>query len=216
MKTLNVVSLALCLGGVLSGCAAAQRAMPGTLSDANVVSVLDTIDVSEIEAAQLAKQKASNPAVRAYASRLIDEHAANMLQTLRLANQRGLQPEKPRLAAGVESAHQKTMDELRKKSGRDFDRAYLDYQVTMHQQAIKPVQDTANSVEDTRLKQHLIQTRPDLMSHLTGRETSSGKPWPGNIDVAFLSASSRWKLSAVETKLGAGHRLRYPSGSLSS
>ena len=30
------------------------------------------------------------------------------------------------------------------------------------------VEDTANSVEDTRLKQHLIQTRPDLMSHLTG------------------------------------------------
>ena len=30
------------------------------------------------------------------------------------------------------------------------------------------VDDTANSVEDTRLKQHLIQTRPDLMSHLIG------------------------------------------------
>lgn len=83
-----------------------------------------------------------------------------MQQTLQLANRRGLQPEKPRLAAAVESTHQKTMDELRKKSGRDFDRAYLDYQVTMHQQAIKLVEDTANSVEDTRLKQHLIQTRP--------------------------------------------------------
>lgn len=168
MKVLTVVSLALCLGGLLSGCAAAQRAMPGTLSDGNVVSVLDTIDVSEIEAAQLAKQKASNPAVRAYASHLVDEHTANMQQTLQLANRRGLQPEKPSLAAAVESTHQKTMEELWKKSGRDFDRAYLDHQVTMHQQAIKLVQDTANSVEDTRLKQHLIQRRPDLMSHLTG------------------------------------------------
>jgi putative membrane protein len=168
MNSLKLVSLALCLGGLLSACAAAERAMPGTLSDANVVSVLDAIDVTEIEAAQLAKQKASNPAVRAYASRLVDEHTANMQQTLQLANRRGLQPDKPRLAAAVETTHQKTMDELRKKSGRDFDRAYLDYQVTMHQQAIQLVQDTANSVEDTRLKQHLIQTRPDLMSHLTG------------------------------------------------
>ncbi len=167
MKTLKVASLALCLGSLLSGCAAAERAMPGTLSDANVVSVLDAIDVSEIEAAQLAKQKASTPAVRAYAARLVDEHTANMQQTLQLANRRGLQPEKPRLAAAVESTHQKTMGELRKKSGRDFDRAYLDYQVTMHQQAIKLVEDTANTVDDTRLKQHLIQTRPDLMSHLT-------------------------------------------------
>ena len=168
MKSLKVLSLALCLGGLVSGCAAAQRAMPGTLSDANVVSVLDTIDVSEIEAAQLAKQKASNAAVRTYAARLVDEHTTNMQQTLQLANKRGLQPEKPSLAAAVERTHQKTMDELRKKSGRDFDRAYLDYQVAMHEQAIKLVQETANSVEDTRLKQHLMQTRPDLMSHLTG------------------------------------------------
>jgi putative membrane protein len=89
-----------------------------------------------------------------------------MQHTIQLANRRGLQPEKPRLAAAVESTHQKTMDELRKKSGRDFDRAYLDYQVTMHQQAVKLVEDTANSVEDTQLKQHLIKTRPDLMRHM--------------------------------------------------
>jgi putative membrane protein len=106
--------------------------------------------------------------VRAYASRLIDEHTEKMQHTLELAKRRGLQPEKPRLAAAVEGTHKKTMEELRKKSGRDFDRAYLDYQVTMHQQAVKLVEDTADTVEDTRLKQHLIKLRPDLMSHLTG------------------------------------------------
>jgi putative membrane protein len=175
MKALNIVSLAFCLGGLLSGCAAAERAMPGTLSDANIVSVLDTIDVSEIEAAQLAKQKASNPAVRSYAARLVDEHTEKMQHTIQLANRRGLQPEKPRLAAAVESTHQKTMDELRKKSGRDFDRAYLDYQVTMHQQAVKLVEDTANSVEDTQLKQHLIKTRPDLMRHMAAARDLQGQ-----------------------------------------
>ena len=109
-KRMNLVSLALCLGGLLSGCAAAERAMPGTLSDANVVSVLDAIDVSEIEGAQLAKQKAASPAVRAYASRLVDEHTAKMQQTLQLANRRGFQPDKPRLAVAVETTHQKTME----------------------------------------------------------------------------------------------------------
>ena len=55
-----------------------QRAMPGTLSNANVVAVLNTIDTSEIEAAQLAKQKASSQAVRTYAARLIDDHTDMM------------------------------------------------------------------------------------------------------------------------------------------
>jgi len=168
MKTLKMVALALCLGSLMAGCAAAERAMPSTLSDPNIVSVLDTIDVSEIEAAQLAKQKASSPAVRSFAARLANEHTENMQKTLQFANRTGIQPQKPRLAAAMESTHQKTMEELKKKSGRDFDRAYLDYQVTMHQQAVKLVEDTADSVDDARLKQHLIKTRPDLISHLTG------------------------------------------------
>jgi putative membrane protein len=167
MRAVNVVFAALCLGGLLSGCAAAQRAMPGTLSTANIVSVLDTIDVSEIEAAQLAKQKASSPAVRDYAARLVSEHTETMQKNLQLAHRLRVQPEKPQLASSLESTHRNTMEELGKKSGQDFDRAYLDYQVTMHEQAVKLVEDTAKSVDDTRLKQHLIRTRPDLMSHLS-------------------------------------------------
>jgi putative membrane protein len=167
MKALNVVSLVFCIGVLLAGCAAAQRAMPGTLSNANVISVLDTIDVSEIEAAQLAKQKASSPAVRKLADRLVDEHTEEMQKTLQLAKRMKIQPEKPQLASSMESTHRETMEELRKKSGPDFDRAYLDYQVTMHEQAVKLVEDTANSVDDTRLKQHLKQTRPELVGHLS-------------------------------------------------
>ena len=166
MKVVNAVLLVLCIG-LISGCAAAQRAMPGTLSDANVISVLDTINVSEIEAAQLAAQKASSPAVRRFAARLVDEHTEKMQTTVQLANRMRVTPDKPQLASSLESTHRETMQELRKKSGRDFDRAYLDYQVTMHEQAVKLVEDTANSVDDARLKQHLIRTRPDLSSHLS-------------------------------------------------
>ena len=167
MRAVNLVFVTLCLGTLLSGCAAAQRAMPGTLSNANVVAVLDTIDVSEIEAAQLAKQKASSPAVRSFAANLVEQHTESMQKNLQLAKQMRVNPEKPRLASAVESTHQKTMEELRKKSGQDFDRAYIDYQVTMHEQAVKLVEDTAHSVDDPRLKQQLVQTRPDLISHLS-------------------------------------------------
>jgi putative membrane protein len=141
--------------------------MPGTLSDANIISLLDTINVSEIEAAQLAKEKASSGYVRSFAASLVKDHTENMQNNVQFANRMRVNPEKPRLASALESTHQKTMEELRKKSGRDFDRAYIDYQVAMHEQAVKLVEDTANSVDDTRLKQHLIKTRPDLITHLS-------------------------------------------------
>ncbi|MDF2460022.1 MAG: exported protein of unknown function [Nitrospira sp.] len=167
MRAVNMVFVTLCLGGLLSGCAAAQRAMPGTLSSANVVSVLDTIDVSEIEAAQLAKEKGSSPVVRSFAASLVEAHTENMQNNLQFAKRMRINPEKPRLASALESTHRNTMEELHKKSGQDFDRAYVDYQVAMHEQAVKLVEDMANSVDDTRLKQHVIKTRPDLITHLS-------------------------------------------------
>ena len=167
MRVVNMVFVTLCLGSLLSGCAAAERVMPGMLSSANIVSVLDTIDVSEIEAAQLAKEKASSPAVRSFAANLVTEHTETMQKNLQLAKQMRINPEKPQLASAVESTHRKTMEELRKKSGQDFDRAFIDYQVAMHEQAVKLVEDTAKSTDDLRLKQRLAQTRPDLINHLS-------------------------------------------------
>ena len=50
--------IAIMGGAVLSGCSLFQWAMPGvTLSDANVLAMLDTINMGEIESAKLAQQK---------------------------------------------------------------------------------------------------------------------------------------------------------------
>jgi predicted outer membrane protein len=54
------------------------------------------------------------------------------------------------------------MDDLRKLTGRDFDRAYIAYQITMHQEAVKLVKETATSTENLALKQHLALATPDL------------------------------------------------------
>ena len=51
MRTLANLTMTLSIGGLLFGCAAMERALPSTLSDANLVSVLLTLDVHEIEVA---------------------------------------------------------------------------------------------------------------------------------------------------------------------
>lgn len=161
---LGLVTIALC--GLTAGCGMAQRAMPGTMSEANVVAVLNTIDASELEAAQLAKQKAQSSEVRNYATRLVDEHTDMMAKNRQVANRINVQPENPALASTIKNTHQEAMEELRKKSGTDFDRSYIDYQVQMHEQAVSLVEKTADSADNARLKQHLMSMRPDLQSHL--------------------------------------------------
>jgi putative membrane protein len=167
MKPLTTV-MAIVAGAVLSGCSWFQWAMPGaTLSDANVLAMLDTINLSEIDAAALAKEKAASEEVRAFASRMLNEHTMMMQETRQLAQRINVKSDTPALASTVGKTHQETMEELRKTSGPDFDHAYLKYQIKMHEQAIDLIQDTASSVENSRLQQHLRQARPDLESHLS-------------------------------------------------
>jgi putative membrane protein len=153
---------------VLSGCSLFQWAAPGaTLSDANVLAMLDTISVGEVDAAQLAQRKASSEQVRTFASRMLNEHSTMIQDTRQLAQRINVHSKTPALASTIGETHRKTMEELRTLSGREFDQAYLKYQIKMHEQAIDLVQDTAGSVENSVLRQHLIKTRPDLESHLS-------------------------------------------------
>lgn len=166
MSRAHAVLLAVAGSALLSGCAAAERAMPGTLSQSNVVALFDTIDKNEIEAAQLATQKASSPAVRDYAERMMSDHTAMLEKRRQLITRLNIQPESPRLAWAMTDTHRETLGELRKKSGQEFDQAYLKSQVAMHEQAIKLALETSASAGNSRLKQHLMDAGPELHSHL--------------------------------------------------
>lgn len=165
MKPLTIV-ITLAGGVILYGCSFFQWAMPGaTLSDANVLAMLDIINLSEIDSADLAKEKASSDLVRTFASRLLNEHTAMMQETRQLAQQINIDPQMPKLASMVGKRHQEKMEELRRMSGADFDQAYLKYQIKMHEQAIDLVEHTADYVDNRRLHDHLKGARQDLLTH---------------------------------------------------
>jgi len=171
MKPLTSV-LAVVSAAVLAGCSLFQSAMPGTtLSDANVLAMLETINISEIDAAHLAQQKASAEQVKTYASRMLSEHSTMVQETRQLGHRIDVRPDPPALASTMGTTHQKAMEQLRTLSGRDFDQAYLKYQIKMHEQAIDLVQNTAGSVDNSLLRQHLTKARPDLDSHLLQART---------------------------------------------
>jgi putative membrane protein len=162
----SMLVLSIAGGLILSGCSLLW-AMPGaTLSDENVLAMLDTIDRSEIGAAQLAQQKASSEEVKGFASLMLKEHIVMSQSTRQLAQLINVRLEPPVIASTTEKANQKMMEELSNKSGQDFDQSYMKYQIQMHEQAIGLVQDTAGSVGNPQLRQHLRMAGPDLEGHL--------------------------------------------------
>lgn len=93
-------------------------AMPSTMSDANVVLVLNAIDKSEIDTGQVAKQKGSSSDIRGFAAHMVDDHMAMTEKHCQLVKQLNVQPEKPQLASALQGTHEEAMEELRTKSGQ--------------------------------------------------------------------------------------------------
>jgi len=146
-------------GGVLCGAllVLGACARPGVSPQAmsmqhDAMAVLATADRGEIEEAQLALQRAQDPAVRAYAQRMVQEH------TMDLQMQNGMMAgtmdgaamhegmDHPAMmadgsmasangsstVASLQRGHQQAMSMLQGLSGAAFDRAYMQRQVDAH------------------------------------------------------------------------------------
>ena len=168
IENLALVIVATFVGPAFVGCAFFQQLLPGlTMSDANVVSVLDSIDEGQMDAAQLAQKQASDPEVQAFAGRVLNEHRQLAETNGRLAMQLSLEPDPPSLASHLKQAHEKAMRDLRVMSGEAFDRAYVQYEIQQHVRAFNILEAAAESEDNVTLKQELVRTGPDLLSHIS-------------------------------------------------
>jgi putative membrane protein len=163
MVGLRLAAETLICATLLTGCAMTQRAIPSTMSDASVMSLFDSIDKHEIQGAQVARERASSQIVRDYADRLVHEHSGLLMQKQALADRIHMEPQQSALTSRMEAANQKMLADLTQTSGLDFDRAYLDYQLALHNEALDIVEETA--IEDPQLKEELLESRPDLLAH---------------------------------------------------
>ena len=172
MKLLVTVAAMMSVCALVAACSLVERAMPGaTMSDADLLGVWNTINHSEIDAGQLARDRASSEEVLAYASRMVHDHQMHMQDADRLAHRIRMEPRKPALASTFENAHQKAMEELRDNAGLNFDKSYIGYQITLHQQAINLVNDAVGWVNDPQVKRFLGEAVPDLQSHLEAAQS---------------------------------------------
>jgi putative membrane protein len=116
---------------------------------------------AEVEIGKLAAQKASNPEVKSFANRLVQDHSQANSQLMQIAQQEGIQPPK-----GIGKEHRNLRARLEKLNGAAFDHAFVDAQVKDHQQDIQYVQREQDRLQDPQLKSFAQQTMPVLQQHL--------------------------------------------------
>jgi len=70
------------------------------------------------------------------------------------------------LPDSISSDESKTRDDLAKKSGADFDKAYVQDMVDDHKKDVKAFEDAAKNCKDSDLKAFANKTLPTLKMHL--------------------------------------------------
>lgn len=117
--------------------------------------------MAEVELGKIALEKSSNPQVKEFATMMVKDHGMANTELMAIAKQKNIT-----LPSTVDDEHKKKMDDLSKKSGADFDKAYVDAMVSGHKSTLKLMEDELRDAKDADLKAFATKTAPIVQSHL--------------------------------------------------
>ncbi|KWE88160.1 DUF305 domain-containing protein [Burkholderia territorii] len=130
-------------------------------TDAEFVDKAGIIGKTELQASQLALDRSSNPEVKAYARRMVDDHARMAAELRRLGAQKGL-PVQTRMQ--VDPA----LTALRTMSGEAFDKGYVALAGSNAQEvALRLYEAEARNGGDPQLRAFAADTLSTLKAHLS-------------------------------------------------
>lgn len=117
--------------------------------------------MAEVKLAQLAKDKAKDTAVQHFADMMIADHGGANEKIKALAAERNVT-----LPAEPGADEQKMADDLNKKSGADFDKAYVSAMVKGHEETLDLFKKASAKVSDAAVKTFADNTIPVIEHHL--------------------------------------------------
>lgn len=141
------------------------------LSDPEVAHAAVTANQIDIDFAQIAINKSKNADVLQFARTMANDHQAVIKQAVALATKLGVTPMDNAVSKQLLSDAENTKKMLRSKSAKDFDKAYIDNEVSYHKAVIAAVEGLLiPETENAELKELLGNVVPALKTHLAHAE----------------------------------------------
>lgn len=165
MKNLLMLTIALMLPAFTASAQTADT--KGDLNDAQIAHIVVTANTVDIEAGNVAKKKAKQEDVHGYAHRMITEHTDVNKEAQDLVKKLSVTPEDNPISQTLKSDGKKNLDKLKNLSGKEFDKAYIDGEIALHEKVIDVADNKlVPNVKNEELKALLVKVRPSLVSHL--------------------------------------------------
>jgi putative membrane protein len=129
--------------------------------------------MEEVQLGQIAAQKASDPDVKSFGQRMVDDHTKANDQLKQVASQKGVT-----VPSSLPASKQKDVDKLNKLNGAAFDSAYVSMMVKDHKKDVADFQKESKSAKDSDVKSFASTTLPTLQDHLKMIQDISSKMHP--------------------------------------
>lgn len=117
--------------------------------------------LAEVDLGKLAADKASDPKVKQFAKRLVDDHEKANHQLKSIAQKSSIP-----LPTIIDAEHNRTRADLDKLKGPQFDRAYLANQTVEHQKTAQLLAWEIGQGEDEEMQRFASETLPTVLEHL--------------------------------------------------
>jgi putative membrane protein len=117
--------------------------------------------MAEVQAGQMAQEKATNPAVKEFAAMMVKDHteANNKLKKIAMAKN----VELPKGPGMMNTAKENKSD---MKSGDSFDKEYIQQQIKAHEDTVELMQKEIDSGKDPEAQAFARETLPKVKAHL--------------------------------------------------
>ena len=156
----------LCVVSLFALALAAPVAAQG-VNDAQIASIVVTANQVDIDAGHLAQKMASNAEVKKFGAQMVSDHTSVNQSAAALAKKLNVTPEDNPTSKSLKAGGEKNVAHLKTLKGAAFDRAYVDNEVTYHQQVLDAIDKTLiPGVKNAELKTLLEKTRPAIAAHL--------------------------------------------------
>jgi putative membrane protein len=142
----------------------AQASVSAAAATPDFVNAAASTDMFEIQAAKIAEKRSKNADVKAFAAMMIHDHTQSTAALKAAIKASGQALTLPTDLPGDKKAK---IDELNAAAPADFDKTYIDSQVTAHQDALTAIQAYAANGDTQALKDFAGKIAPVVQMHLS-------------------------------------------------
>lgn len=141
------------------------------LSDEEVAHVAVVANQIDIEYAEIAREKSKDSDILKFAETMTNDHNAVINQASALVKKLNVTPKENSVSQKLLADAEETKKTLRTKSGKAFNKAYIDNEVAYHKAVISAVEGLLiPEAENAELKALLQNVVPALKTHLEHAE----------------------------------------------